>query len=104
MRKKDDGYIGRRMLRMEHPGKMKQGRPKRRCMDAVREDKMDIENTLWRPLMGEAERGSILRSFSSQHSPIQLRCLDVAQTVRLAGRQQEQIRLPQTNNRYMHNS
>ena len=27
VRGKDDGYIGRRMLRMEQPGKMKRGRP-----------------------------------------------------------------------------
>ena len=38
VRKKDDGYIGRRMLRMELPGKRKRGRHKRRFMDAVRED------------------------------------------------------------------
>ena len=38
VRRKDDGYIGRRMLRMELPGKRKQGRPKRRFLDAVRED------------------------------------------------------------------
>ena len=30
LRRKDDGYIGRRMLRMELPGKGKRGRPKRR--------------------------------------------------------------------------
>ena len=32
VRRKDDGYIGRRMLRMELPGKRKRGRPKRRFM------------------------------------------------------------------------
>ena len=36
--RKDNGYIGRRMLRMELPGKRKRGRPKRRYMYAVRED------------------------------------------------------------------
>ena len=30
-----DGYIGRRMLRMELPGKRKRGRPTRRFMDLV---------------------------------------------------------------------
>ena len=30
--RKDDGYIGRRMLRMELPGKRKRGRPKRMFM------------------------------------------------------------------------
>ena len=37
VRPKDDGYIGRRMLRMELPGTMKLGRPKRRFMDTDRE-------------------------------------------------------------------
>ena len=37
VRRKDDGYIGRRMLRME----LKKGKPKRRYMDAVREDMAD---------------------------------------------------------------
>ena len=38
VRRKDDGYTGRRMLRMKLPGKMKRGRPKKRLMDAARED------------------------------------------------------------------
>ena len=37
LRRKDDGYIGRRMLRMELPGKRKQGWAKRRFINAVRE-------------------------------------------------------------------
>ena len=36
VRRKGDGYIGRRMLRVELPGKRKRGMPKRRFMDAVR--------------------------------------------------------------------
>uniref|UniRef100_A0A8C4T6K4 Luteinizing hormone/choriogonadotropin receptor n=1 Tax=Erpetoichthys calabaricus TaxID=27687 RepID=A0A8C4T6K4_ERPCA len=32
------GYVGRRVLRIELPGKRKRGRPKRRFMDVVRED------------------------------------------------------------------
>ena len=35
---KGAGYIGRRMLTMELPGKRKRGRPKRKFMNAVRED------------------------------------------------------------------
>ena len=38
VRKKDDGYMGRRMLRMELPGKRKRGRSDGRFMDAVREE------------------------------------------------------------------
>ena len=41
----DDGYIGRRMLRMELPGKSKRGRPKRRFMDVVKEDMAEVEVT-----------------------------------------------------------
>ena len=39
------GYIGRRMLRMELPEKRKLVRPKRRFMDAVREDMAVAEVT-----------------------------------------------------------
>ena len=45
VRRKDDGYIGRRMLRMDLAGKRKWGRPKRRFMDAVREDVAVVEVT-----------------------------------------------------------
>ena len=37
VRRKDDVYSGRRMLRMELPGKRTQGRPKTKFMDALRE-------------------------------------------------------------------
>ena len=43
--RKDDGYIGRRMLRMELPGKRKRGRPKSRFMDVVKEDMTELEVT-----------------------------------------------------------
>ena len=36
--RKDAGYVGRRMLNMEPPGGRRRGRPKRRFMDAVRDD------------------------------------------------------------------
>ena len=45
LRRKDDGYIGRRMLRMELPGKRKRGRPKGRLMDVVKEDMAEVEVT-----------------------------------------------------------
>ena len=45
VRRKDDGYIGRRRLRMELPGKRKWGRPKRRFMDVVKEDMAEVEVT-----------------------------------------------------------
>ena len=68
--RKDAGYIGRRMLMMEQPEKRKRGRPKRRFMDAVREDMTAVEvteedagertewrwNPLWRPLAAERRR------------------------------------------------
>ena len=45
VRRKYDGYIGRRMLMMELPGKRKRGRPKRSCMDAMREDMAEVAVT-----------------------------------------------------------
>ena len=69
--RKDDGYIGRRMLRMELPGKRKRGRPKRRFMDVVKEDMAEVEvteediecrsNWRWKircgdPLMGKSRK------------------------------------------------
>ena len=36
--RRDSGDIGRRMLEMELPGRRRRGRPKRRYMDAVKED------------------------------------------------------------------
>ncbi|MFY0383422.1 hypothetical protein ACOMIB_19320 [Bacillus sp. YIM B13582] len=36
VQRRDMGYIGRRMLRMEPPGRRKRGRPRRRFMDVVR--------------------------------------------------------------------
>ena len=45
VRRKDDGYIGRSMLRMELPGMRKRGRPKRRFMDVVKEDMAEVEVT-----------------------------------------------------------
>ncbi|KAI5090185.1 hypothetical protein C0J45_20320 [Silurus meridionalis] len=38
VQRRDMGYISRRMLRMEPPGRRKRGRPRRRFMDVVRED------------------------------------------------------------------
>ena len=43
VRRKDDGYIGRRMLRMEMLGKGKWGKPKMRFMDVVKEDLAEFE-------------------------------------------------------------
>ena len=45
VRRKDDGYIGRRMLWMELPGNRKRGRPKGRFMDVVKEDIAEVEVT-----------------------------------------------------------
>ena len=45
LRRKDDWYIGRRVLRMELPGKRKRGRPKRSFMDVVKQDIAEVEVT-----------------------------------------------------------
>ena len=38
VQRRDSGDIGRRMLEMELPGRRPRGRPKRRFIDAVKED------------------------------------------------------------------
>lgn len=38
VQRRDGEYVGKRMLEMEQPGRRKRGRPKRRFMDAVKED------------------------------------------------------------------
>ena len=43
--RKDDGYIGRRMLRMDLPGKRKRRRPKRRFMDVMKKGMAEVEVT-----------------------------------------------------------
>ena len=47
--RRGSGDIGRRMLEMELPGRRRRGRPKRRFMDAVKEDMqvvgVKVENT-----------------------------------------------------------
>ena len=65
MQRQNAGYIGKRMLCLELPGKRRRGRPKTRFMDVVREDMrvIGVSDTtsrrnwkLRRPLMGAAER------------------------------------------------
>ena len=54
--RRDQEYVGRKMMKMELTGKRKRGRPKRRFLDIVKEDmegvgakKTDVENkTVWR--------------------------------------------------------
>ena len=89
------------MLTMELPGKRKWGRPKRRFMDVVREDmavvevteedteeQMKMENPLWRPLTGEAERRRKQTSIGSnlmrceESGPLQ-RCPKVPQSLQI---------------------
>ena len=45
VRRKDDGYIDRRMLRIELPGKRKRGGPKMTYKDAMREDMAEVDVT-----------------------------------------------------------
>ena len=73
VRRKDDGYTGKWMLRMELTGKRERGRPKRMSMDVVREEMAVVEvtgnGTKWRwkiCLMGEAKKKT-RRQQHSQH-------------------------------------
>ena len=57
--RKDQEYVGRKMMKMELPGKRKRGRPKRRFLDVVKEDmeevgakETDIEDRkMWRMMI-----------------------------------------------------
>ena len=40
--RRDQKYVGRRVMEMELPGKRKRGRPKRRFMDVVKEDMGEV--------------------------------------------------------------
>ena len=64
-------------LEMELPGRRRRGRPKRRLMDAVKEDMQVVENSdsLWRPLKkGKAIRKR-RRILFSEFIYLLLRCL-----------------------------
>ena len=57
--RRDQEYLGRKMMEMELPGKRKRGRPKQRFLDVVKEDmgevgakETDVENmTVWRRMI-----------------------------------------------------
>ena len=57
--RRDQEYVGRKMMEMELPGKRRRGRPKRRFLDAVKEDigevgvkEMDVEDRkMWRMMI-----------------------------------------------------
>ena len=57
--RRDQEYVGRKIMEMELPGKRKRGRPKRRFLDVVKEDmkevgakEMDIEDRkMWRMMI-----------------------------------------------------
>ena len=40
--RRDQEYVGRKMMKMELPGKRKRGRPKRRFLDVVKEDMREV--------------------------------------------------------------
>ena len=57
--KRDQEYVGRKIIEMELPGKRKRGRPKRRFLDVVKKDmgevgakETDVENRMvWRNMI-----------------------------------------------------
>ena len=58
VKRRDEGYVGRKTLEMAVPGRRKNGSPKR-WLDVVREDMVKVEavegqtnDTLWRPRIG----------------------------------------------------
>ena len=57
--RRDQEYVGRKMMEMELPGKRRRGRPKRRFLNVVKKDmgkigekEMDVEDrTVWRKII-----------------------------------------------------
>ena len=57
--RRDKEYVGRKMVKMELPGKRKRGRPKRRFLDVVKEDMREVgaketdleDRTVWRQII-----------------------------------------------------
>ena len=58
--RRDQEYVGRKVMEMELPGNRKRGRPKKRFLDVVKEDmrevgarETDVKNrTVWRKMIG----------------------------------------------------
>ena len=58
--RRDQDYVGRKMMEMKLPGKRRRGRPKRKFLDIVKEDigevgakKADVEDRkMWRMMIG----------------------------------------------------
>jgi hypothetical protein len=46
VRRRDNDYVGQKVIRMELQGKRKRGRPKRRFIDGVKEDMKAEKDTL----------------------------------------------------------
>ncbi|KAF7698235.1 hypothetical protein HF521_004745, partial [Silurus meridionalis] len=62
--RRDMGYIGRRMLRMEPQKRRKRGRPRRRFLDVVRED---MQSCVLNPLLFTLLTHDCLAMHSSNH-------------------------------------
>ena len=50
--RRDQEYLGRKMMEMELPGKRRRGRQKKRFLDAVKEDMGDVEDRkVWKKMI-----------------------------------------------------
>ena len=45
--RRDQEYVGRKMMEMELPGKRRRGKPKRRFLDVVKEDMKEVGAKRW---------------------------------------------------------
>ena len=63
VKRRDDDYVGKRVMRMEVEGRRKRGRPKRRWMDCVSDDmkkrcitETDAHNrTVWKRMVANID-------------------------------------------------
>ena len=57
--RRDQDYVGRKMIKMELPGKRKRGRPKGKFLNLVKEDMVEVsakethveDKTVWRKMI-----------------------------------------------------
>ena len=76
--RREDEYVGKRVMGMEVPGKRRRGRPKRRCLDSIRNDLSERElsrkdaqdRSKWRHLKRHIDPASKREKIRKRKTPI----------------------------------